>query len=100
MNKGEIVLFKFPFSNMKGYKKRPCIILSENIENDVMLCQITSKKPNKWFIEINNECFSNKSYIKINKIATVDISRVDKVIGQINNKEYNLLTEKISQLIR
>ena len=99
MKKGDIVLFKFPFSNMIGYKKRPCIVLSQNINNDVILCQVISIKPEENYITIINKCFDNKSYIKINKITTVDVSKIDSIIGSIDDKEYKLLVDKISKLM-
>ena len=99
MKKGDIVLFKFPFSNLVGYKKRPCIVLSENINGDILLCQITSIKPKDNYLTITNESFDNESYIKINKITTADISRIDKVIGSIKNNEYELLAKMINRLI-
>lgn len=46
---GEIVLVKFPFSNLKKSKKRPVLVVkTENELNDIICFQITSnsKQPN------------------------------------------------------
>jgi mRNA interferase MazF len=41
--KGQIVMYPFPFTNLKGKKLRPCLILSNEMRDDILLCQITSQ---------------------------------------------------------
>ncbi len=67
---GDIVLFKFPFSNQRGYKKRPCVVISKIIDSDILLCQITSRKPsheNYVLIESEEDKLKIISYAKIKK---------------------------------
>lgn len=42
--KGDIVLFPFPYTNLKGSKLRPCLVLSDEMREDIILCQITSQR--------------------------------------------------------
>jgi mRNA interferase MazF len=41
---GDIVLVKFPFSDLKNQKQRPALIVASADFNDLIVCQITSKK--------------------------------------------------------
>lgn len=40
---GDIVLVKFPFSDGKGVKKRPALVLQKFDDGDLLLCRITSE---------------------------------------------------------
>ncbi|MDD4251425.1 MAG: type II toxin-antitoxin system PemK/MazF family toxin [Candidatus ainarchaeum sp.] len=55
--KGNIVIIKFPFSNL-NFKKRPALVLVNLLGDDLILCQITStKRINS--IEIKDSDFEN-----------------------------------------
>ena len=43
MNKGDIVLIPFPFTDLSGNKNRPAIILVDS-EDDVTACFLTHKQ--------------------------------------------------------
>ena len=45
--KGEIVIYPFPFTNLVGKKLKPCLILSNEMNEDILLCQITSNQIKK-----------------------------------------------------
>jgi len=101
VKKGDIVLFKFPFSDINKNRKRPCVVLSSpDNEGDVVLAKITKTKPINNFIELQKHFFDFISYVRYNKIFTVNKNRLVEKIGELSKKEYNSLTIKIGEYIR
>jgi mRNA interferase MazF len=88
---GDILLVKFPFTNLKKSKKRPVVVVkSENDLNDIVCFQITSKKEQTNLLEIkendlNSSIFSINSYIKYDKCFTLSTEIVDKKIATLNS---------------
>ena len=94
---GDIILVKFPFTNLKKSKKRPVLVVkSENELNDIICFQITSNSEQSNLLKINNNDLSNstlslKSYIKYDKCFTINTEIVDKPIAKVNNDLVNKL---------
>ena len=42
--RGDVVLFPFPYTDLSKSKIRPCLVLSDVMGEDIILCQITSRK--------------------------------------------------------
>ncbi len=106
LKKGDIVVYPFPFSDKNKTKLRPSLILSEEINGDVLLCQITSKTP----IRSNYSVFLKKentfgenlrvdSYIKTNKLFTGNTRNVLKNLCSVNEDVYSSVVQKINLLI-
>jgi len=94
---GDIVLVKFPFTNLKKSKKRPVLIVkSENNLNDIVCFQITSNSEQSNLLHIkesdlNNSILSLTSYIKYDKCFTINTEIVDKSIAKVNINLLNKL---------
>jgi len=91
MKKGSIVLIPFPFTDLKGNKIRPAVVLSSSVL-DVTICFITSEF--KWKTEYDISVFPSEnnglkvpSLIRIGKIATIDSSLVLGELGELSNIE-------------
>ena len=93
---GDIILVKFPFTNLKKSKKRPVLVVkSQNNFNDIVCFQITSNSEQTNLLKIENSDLNNstlalQSFIKYDKCFTIDSEIVDKKIAQVNS---TLLTE-------
>jgi len=75
MRKGDIVLIPFPFTNLKGTKRRPAVILYKG-EMDVIVSFITSRvkweeKTDLLIVPDQLNGLKKPSLIRINKIATL-----------------------------
>jgi len=102
MNKGDIVLVPFPFTNLEGSKNRPAIVLYSD-EFDIVAVFITTKL--KW--KNSNDILlepseSNRlktpSLIRISKIATLDKSIIIGRIGNLDKQSLQLIDDKLKQI--
>ena len=85
MKKGSVVLIPFPFTDLKGSKVRPAVVLSKN-DSDVTICFVTSEL--KWKTEQDVSIFPSQtnglkvpSLIRTAKIATIDSDLILGILG-------------------
>ena len=106
-SKGDIVIIPVPFTDNKGYKLRPAIVISDdNVHQtgDVMIVQITSKqKQDNLSISLtNNDVTENlpaKSYIRAHKIFVLEQKLIEGIVSRIKPFKYKELIQKINQII-
>lgn len=106
LTKGDIILFPFPYTDLKGQKLRPCLVLSNEMRHDILLCQITSQRvqADEFSIELGKEetelgTLSIDSLVRCNMLFTGDKADVKKVLCRIDNKKYKKVCKKIIQII-
>ena len=104
MKKGSIILIPFPFTDLKGNKIRPAVVLCMS-GMDVTICFITSEL--KWKTEYDiyvlpskNNGLKTPSLIRTGKIATIDFSLVLGELGELSNAEIEELNEGLRQLLQ
>ena len=74
--RGEVVVAKFPFSDLTEVKRRPALVLASFPKNRVILCQITSQIPDDGFaVELTDADFTTgnlnqRSFIRPNYLFT------------------------------
>src|SRR5260221_12809161 len=98
---GNVVLVKFPFSNLKGQKLRPALVLA-NVEFDnLIFCQITSRSyTSKTSIQIKSSDFAKGklpvvSYVRPDKLFTAEKSILEKTIGELTKTATNRILKKV-----
>lgn len=88
-NSVDIVFIKFPFSNSKGYKIRPELVLQRFEDGDLILCRITSKAYSTEFdLSVENwEEFGLllPSTIRVHKLITVESTLIDQKLGALSS---------------
>jgi len=93
---GDIILVKFPFTNLKNFKKRPVLVIkNENDFGDIVCFQVTSKSTQTNLLKIEHHDISDGklalvSYIKYDKCFTISSDVIDKKIAEI---DINLLSK-------
>ncbi|MBI2613814.1 MAG: type II toxin-antitoxin system PemK/MazF family toxin [Candidatus Levybacteria bacterium] len=101
---GSVVLVTFPFSNLKGQKVRPALVLANVEFNNLILCQITSKPyTSKISICLKPADFVTGglpviSYVRPDKLFTADTSIIKKTVGQLTTKTKNAVLKNICAL--
>ena len=104
--KGDIVLFPFPYTDLSNRKLRPCLVLSEQMGEDMVLCQITSQKiqRDEYSVSVKKEetkdgSLQVDSYIRTNMLFTAATSQILKKCCSVSSANYNKVVEKIVMLI-
>ena len=88
---GDIILVKFPFTDLKKSKKRPVLVVKSSSDmNDIVCFQITSNSEQTNLLKIDNNDLDNstlslKSFIKYDKCFTINSEIVDKKIAKVNS---------------
>lgn len=103
--KGDIVVIPFPFSDLSRNKRRPAFVIKDLADNDILLCQITSK-PNKdnFSISLRKSDFENgelpvESNIRINKLFTADRKIILRKAGKVKENYYKKVIEELVKFI-
>lgn len=103
MPKGDIVLVKFPFTNLGGSKLRPAVIIAE-AKLDVLLCFITSQTlwQDPFDIHIyptSENGLLKESLIRTSKIATLERSLLKGLLGNLSDNEISQVNLKLKELL-
>jgi len=99
--KGDVVIFQFPFSEGEKVKKRPSLVVAKLKGNSVILCQITGQPrsdPN--ILELKSEEFlsggiSRDSYIRPSVLFTINKSRIDYKAGKIKQEKIKQVEKEL-----
>ena len=96
-NVGDVVLVRFPFTNLKKSKKRPVLVIKEQNElQDIVCFQITSNPEQTNLLHINTNDFESQplplqSFIKYDKCFTINSEIIEKKIAKVNSRLLNKL---------
>lgn len=104
MNKGDIVLIPFPFTDLSGNKNRPALILFDS-EDDVTVCFITTQLKWKSAFDIPVQPspvngIKKPSLIRLNKIATIDKDLILGKLGSLDDQYLKLLNKNLVRLFK
>lgn len=104
MAKGDVVLIKFPFTDLSGSKLRPSVILAES-QLDVTVCFITTQM--QWqeptdlvLLPTIANGLKKQSLLRINKIATLDRVLLKGLLGTISENDLFELDKKLKVLFQ
>jgi mRNA interferase MazF len=108
LQKGDIVLVNFPFTDLSQAKLRPAIVLSANETlNEFALCFITSQNtnqvtPEEFVIDIGDSEFSKtglkiSSKVRVTRLVTLQRQLIVKRLGKLGNQYMQTLNTLIIQ---
>ena len=102
MKKGDVILLSFPFTDLKGKKIRPALILFVS-DLDVIVTFITTQfkwqTPNDILLEPDQfNGLKKPSLLRLSKITTVDKDLIHGKLGELNESDINLINSNLLQL--
>jgi mRNA interferase MazF len=107
LNKGDIVLVQFPFSDLSQTKLRPALVLAASMNIDeITLCFISSQKvkslnSNEFSIVKSDDDFAQTglktdSKIRVTRIITLESKLILRKLGKLSKKQ----TDKLDLTLR
>ena len=101
---GSVIIVTFPFSNLRGKKFRPALVLAHAEFNNLILCQITSKPySSKTAIKIQATDFATGSlpivsFVRPDKIFTADSSIVKSTVGELTPQVKKNILQRVRKI--
>lgn len=93
-DRGTVVVVPFPYTDLRGKKTRPALVLSDRIHNDltgdIVLCALTSNLVNsRWSVLVEQgDMESGKlplpSRVKVDKLITLHRTVIRKQVGRLD----------------
>ncbi len=110
LQKGEIILINFPFSDQEGKKLRPALVVadcSHGKYQDIIILAITSQKLEKKEreVEINDSDLSEgklprRSYIRVSKITTIERKMIKNRVALLGSDKISEVVFKLNQILK
>ena len=106
MKAGDVVVVRFPFSDLSGSKLRPSIVLAEVGRQDFIACQVTSNPDaDATAIELRDEHLvvgglKMVSFVRPGKRFTFHASVAKKRVGQLSGAVTDQIKLAVIELIR
>ena len=110
MNKGDIVLVKFPFTNISGEKLRPALIITEESKfKDFILAFITTQfdqmEKYDMLLTADSKDFQKtglkrESLLKLNKLTTLNKRMIVGKIGILTKELMNQVDNNLKDLFK
>jgi mRNA interferase MazF len=103
MEKGDILLIRFPFTDLSGSKFRPAVVLFSS-ETDIVVCFITTQLGWKEDTDIIlTPTFENGlkkvSLLRTSKIACLDKTLAKGILGKLSTSETLTLNRNLKNLL-
>jgi mRNA interferase MazF len=109
LHAGDVILVKFPFSNLIGQKKRPALVLNvirRGPESLVTLAMITSQidglaiDGDVRILQQEPTGLLHPSIVRLSKVATIDQNLVDQKIGTLSSSDRKLCSAVLRKLFK
>lgn len=104
-NPSQLVLIPFPYSDLRATKQRPVLVLTKpDRHKDFIGLAVTSIPTREFAIPLDagsliHGSLPKASWVRLNKIFTLESSQILKVFGQIHPELYQRILEGICQQI-
>jgi mRNA interferase MazF len=102
--KGDVVIFQFPFSDVAESKKRPSLVVATLKGDHVILSQITGQpRLDPDLLELNSKDFqkggiSRDSFIRPSVLFTIHKSKIEYKAGKIKQEKIKEVQNKLIEV--
>jgi len=102
--KGDVVIFQFPFSDVAESKKRPSLVVATLKGDHVILSQITGQpRPDQDLLKLNSKDFqkggiSRDSFIRPSVLFTIHKSKIEYKAGKITLEKIKEVQNKLIEV--
>lgn len=102
---GDVVLVRFPFSDLSRYKLRPALMLANTGNGDTILCQITSRSyADSNAIRLEESSLSDGrlikiSYVRPGKLFTANKSIIEKTVARVDPGFRQAVVNRITEIL-
>ena len=110
MEKGDIVLIKFPFTDISSKKLRPALIITEESKfKDFILAFITTQSDQREkydillttnFKDFQKTGLKKESILKLNKLTTLNKRMISGKIGSLTKELMNQVNNNLKDLFK
>ena len=103
MKKGDIILLSFPFTDLKGKKIRPAVVLVVS-DLDVIVAFVATQfkwqNPHDILLEPNERNgFKKTSLLRLSKITTVDKDLILGKLGELNELDMQNINQNLIKIL-
>jgi mRNA interferase MazF len=99
---GEIVLVAFPFSDARGVRRRPALILLDTGDADVVVARITSQlyteAPDVTLRDWRQAGLLTPSVARLHKLATIEKRLVERSLGALAPGDWETVRLRFRQV--
>ena len=104
MQKGDVILVSFPFTNLTGDKLRPAIVLAES-RLDITVCFVTTRLHWQETTDVplfpsQQNGIQKESLIRTGKIATLDKTLAKGLLGNLSATEIEELNQRLKEFFQ
>ena len=107
LRQGEVVLVRFPFSDLSQTKLRPAVMLADAGRGDWVLCQITSNPYTETHqaVLLTDASFTIgslrlTSYARPNRLFTAHLSLIEAHLGTLKADIFGQIVEVVINILR
>jgi len=97
---GDVVLLEYPYTDLRGVKLRPAIVLKDTNDSDFILARVTSQsRQAEYDLDVKDwkeAGLLKPSVIRVHKLASLETKLVKRTMGKLSTSDI----ENLSQCIR
>jgi mRNA interferase MazF len=103
---GDVVLVKFPFSDLSSSKLRPAVILAAVDKNDWILCQVTSNPYSDGRaveiaeLDFDSGSLARTSFARPGKLFSANTSIMQRIIGSLTSRKRRAIVDAVVAILQ